>query len=105
MDRNRNAVTLAGTLIAVDNLRYTPAGLPLASFKLAHESVQNEAGVQRKVECEIDGIAIGDLAPAIAAEKSGNRVILHGFLARKDRMNPKLILHLTHIEKDHTHAT
>jgi len=98
---NANAVTLTGTLLAVEPLRHTPAGLPLVGFKLAHESEQSEAGMMRKVMCEIDGVAIGESAAAVATHKPGEIVNVSGFLARKDRTNPKLILHITHIEKDH----
>ena len=97
---NANAVTLTGTFVAIEPLRHTPAGLPLVSFKLAHASEQTEAGLPRKVTCEIDGIAIGEPAATVSVHKPGDIVNVNGFLARKDRMNPKLILHIIHIEKD-----
>ena len=55
-----NAVTLAGTLAQVEPLRHTPAGLPLLQFRLAHKSVQSEAGFKRQVECEVSCVVLGE---------------------------------------------
>ena len=93
-----NAVTLAGTLAQVEPLRHTPAGLPLLQFKLAHKSVQIEAGFKRQVECEMSCVALGEIATALSREKAGAFVSVTGFLNRKNRMSAQLVLHATQTE-------
>jgi primosomal replication protein N len=93
-----NAVTLAGTLGHVEPLRHTPAGLPLLQFTLAHKSMQIEAGFKRQVECEMNCVALGELANELARKSAGTGVSVTGFLNRKNRMSAQLILHATRTE-------
>ncbi len=90
-----NKVALSGELSAIEPLRYTPAGIPLLSFKLMHKSRQTEAGLKRQVECEIGGVAMAEVAVAMARLKPGEAVKVNGFLNRKNRMSSQLILHVT----------
>ena len=90
-----NEVALSGELAAIEPLRYTPAGIPLLSFKLSHKSRQMEAGLKRQVECEMGGVAMADAALAMAGFKPGQTVKVSGFLNRKNRMSAQLILHVT----------
>ncbi len=48
-----NRLTLDATLTQRGDLRYTPAGIPAIDSTLHHQSVQQEAGGERKVECEV----------------------------------------------------
>ena len=93
-----NAVTLTGMLAEAEPLRHTPAGLPLLQFRLAHRSVQVEAGFRRQVECEVTCIAMGEAATALSRVKSGAGVRATGFLNRKNRMSAQLVLHATQTE-------
>ena len=61
-----NEVALAGELTAIEPLRYTPAGVALINFRLLHRSQQKEAGVKRQVECEINGVAMAEVAKAMS---------------------------------------
>ena len=88
-------MALSGELAAMEPLRYTPAGIPLLSFKLMHRSRQTEAGLKRQVECEMGGIAMADVAVAMSRLKPGQTVQVSGFLNRKNRMSAQLILHVT----------
>ena len=90
-----NEVALAGELTAIEPLRYTPAGVPLISFKLLHRSQQIEAGLKRQVECEMSGVAMAEVAKAMSGLKIGQAVRVTGFLNRKNRMSAQLILHAT----------
>ena len=90
-----NEIALSGELTAVEPLRYTPAGIPVLDFKLAHRSQQREAGVKRQVECEMGGVAMAEVAMAMARWKPGQPVRVSGFLNRKNRMSAQLILHAT----------
>jgi len=90
-----NEVALSGELTAIEPLRYTPAGIPLLSFKLKHQSRQVEAGLKRQVECEMGGVAMAEVAVAMSRLKPGQAVRMSGFLNRRNRMSTQLILHVT----------
>ena len=55
-----NKLAISGQVILLDELRYTPAGLPLLSFVISHVSEAEEAGLKRKVVCEIKAVVIGE---------------------------------------------
>ena len=101
-----NAVSLTGQLAGVEPLRHTPAGLPLLNFKLAHRSMQVEAGFRRQVECELACVALGDAATQLSSVKAGVDVRVTGFLNRRNRMSAQLVLHATQTEllKDTNHG-
>ena len=88
-------MALSGELAAIEPLRYTPAGIPRVSFRLTHRSLQTEAGLKRQVECEMGGVAMADVAVAMARLKPGQAVRVSGFLNRKNRLSAQLILHVT----------
>ena len=89
---------MSGELAQIEPLRHTPAGIPLINFKLLHRSQQVEAGYKRQVECEISGVAVGDVAVAMSRLKTGQSVRVSGFVNRKNRMSAQLILHATRAE-------
>ena len=64
-------------------LRRTPAGIPVASCVLAHESKQVEAGLVREVSVEVQAVALGDLAAVLAGGGSWDALRATGFLAAK----------------------
>ncbi len=92
-----NRLTLDATLIARDDLRYTPAGIPAIDCTLTHSSVQAEAGGGRRVECELHAVAFGDAARALARVQAGSELRCEGFLARRYRTGVTLALHITNI--------
>jgi primosomal replication protein N len=93
-----NAVTLAGALAHVEPLRHTPAGLPLLQFRLAHKSLQIEAGFKRQVECEVNCVALGEAATRLSRLKAGVELSVTGFLNRKNRLSAQLVLHANQTE-------
>ena len=93
-----NRLTLAGTLTARDALRYTPAGVPIVSFRVAHASQQNEAGAERQVEMEMACVAVEELARLIVAAPLGAGVVTTGFIARKGKSSRQVVLHVTELE-------
>ena len=93
-----NEVALSGELIALEPLRYTPAGVPVVGFRLLHRSRQVEAGVGRQVECDISGVALGEAALALSGLRIGNAVKVSGFLNRRNRTSAQLVLHANGIE-------
>ena len=89
---------LSGLVVGLEAIRYTPAGIPLLSFVLQHASEQIEAGLKRKVECEVNAVAIGDLAKTNV--HIGDNIKAKGFLAKRSAKSTQLVLHIEqlHIE-------
>jgi len=94
-----NEVAMTGELAGIEPLRYTPAGVPVLDFRLAHRSQQMEAGIKRQVECELNGLALGEVAKVMAGLQPGQAVRIRGFLDRKNRMSAQLVLHATNAER------
>jgi len=80
-----NQLTLCATLENKEPLRYTPAGVPVLNFRLVHQSEQIEAGRPRRVDCELAGVAIGDVATKLAKLEPTQEMQFTGFLATKRR--------------------
>ncbi len=97
MDRS-NRVTLSGQLAARDALRYTPAGVAMLGFSVAHQSRQTEAGADRDVGIEMACVAVEAEAKAIASAPLGIGLKLAGFLAPKGKHSRQLVLHVNEIE-------
>jgi primosomal replication protein N len=91
-----NKLAISGQVIQIDDLRYTPAGLPLLRFVIKHDSEDIEAGYKRKVECEIKAVAIGDLANTNI--KLGIKLNALGFIAKQSAKSTQLVLHIKKIE-------
>ena len=91
-------MVLGGELSAVEALRHTPAGVPLMSFSIAHRSTQTEAGIGRRVECEVPGLALGAAALALSAQRPGAKVRVSGFLTQRGRASRQLVVHVNEVE-------
>lgn len=87
---------LSGVAIGLQPIRYTPAGIPLLSFVLQHASEQIEAGLKRKVECEVNAVALGELAKTNI--QLGSSVKIKGFLAKRSAKSTQLVLHILAIQ-------
>jgi primosomal replication protein N len=85
-------------VIAREELRYTPAGVPVLNFRLAHRSQQTEAKHARAVELEALAVAIGEVAQRLAALPEGQRLTLTGFLANRSRRSTQVVLHVNEFE-------
>jgi primosomal replication protein N len=94
-----NTLVIYGVVLSLEPIRYTPAGIPLLSFVLQHASEQVEAGFKRKVECEVNAVALGDLAKINI--QIGDNIKAKGFLAKRSAKSTQLVLHIEqlHIEK------
>ena len=82
----------------MQSLRYTPAGIPVVEFRLAHASERAEAGAVRKVHAEIDAVAFESQARLLAAGPIGRQLKAEGFLCARNRRSRKPVLHVTNIE-------
>ena len=94
-----NRLTLDATLAQRDDLRYTPAGIPALDCTLVHTSVQDEAGGQRKVECELHAVAFADVAMKLSRSTVGSELRCEGFLARRYRTGVTVAMHITRIDE------
>jgi len=97
-DPGLNELRLDARVAELLPLRRTPAGVPIASCVLAHESKQIEAGLSRDVSVEVQAVAVGDLAGVLAAARPGVAVRIGGFLAAKSLRSRSPVLHLNTIE-------
>ncbi len=70
----------------------------MLKFRLQHDSVQTEAGGERKVSFEIAAVAFEREAKLLASAKLGSSVKVNGFLAARSRSSRAPLLHATQIE-------
>ena len=92
---------LSGLVIGMQPVRYTPAGIPLLSFTLQHTSEQSEAGLKRKVECEVNAVALGSIADQFQKQhiQIGDHIKAKGFLAKRSAKSTQLVFHIEQLEK------
>lgn len=93
-----NRLVLSGEVTEVAELRYTPAGIPLLAFTVKHASQQNEAGMNRQVECEVPAVAMAKMAEQAKGLKLGSHARVAGFLAKRSLNSRQLILHVNELE-------
>ncbi|EAR23339.1 primosomal replication protein N [Nitrococcus mobilis] len=101
-DSHVNVVTLTGALVAPAELRYSPAGIPIARFLLEHFSEQSEAGAHRPVRLRIGVRASGQpLAEALQGVSAGTCLRVVGFLIRSRQRSGEypLIISASQIER------
>jgi primosomal replication protein N len=94
-----NQLKVVATVVEKSVLRYTPAGIPIATATLKHDSKQEQAGGQRQVEFEIAAIAAGEISKRFLGIELGVSMIFTGFLARKNRNSKSLVFHVTEFQK------
>ncbi|MEO8849057.1 MAG: primosomal replication protein N [Casimicrobiaceae bacterium] len=93
-----NRFTLDAKLAQRDDLRFTPAGIPVLQMTLSHTSMQAEAGGERKVECELAAIAFADVARKLATIALGAQLSCEGFIARRFRTGMTVALHISRFD-------
>jgi len=91
-----NKLVIQAEVVKIEPLRYTPAGIPLLSVVLRHVSEQIEAGMKRKVECEVNAVVLGDLA--LKGLKQGVQILAQGFLAKRSLKSTQLVMHINDIK-------
>ena len=87
---------ISGVVLSIEPIRYTPAGIALLSFVLQHASEQIEAGLKRKVECEVNAVAMGNLANHPIQQ--GSLIKVKGFLAKRSAKSNHLVLHVEQLQ-------
>ena len=81
-----------------DVIRYTPAGIPVVTAKLQHQSEQAEAGIKRLVEFEITAFAAGEISGRLNRAGLGEMFKFTGFMARRNRNSKSLVFHIVDFE-------
>jgi len=89
-----NQLKVVAKVVEKSVLRYTPAGIPIATATLTHDSKQEQAGGQRQVEFEVSAIAAGEISKRFLDIELGIAMIFTGFLARKNRNSKSLVFHV-----------
>jgi len=92
-----NRFVVDGELVELDELRYTPAGIARITLKIRNVSTQQEAGMQRQVQCDIPALAFGDAAKQASLLQAGRRVKAEGFLAQRSLRIAQLVMHIDNI--------
>ncbi|MDE2428198.1 MAG: primosomal replication protein N [Burkholderiales bacterium] len=93
-----NQLKVRAKVVEKAPLRYTPAGIPVASALLMHQSQQIEAKAGRLVEFEIQALAAGEISSRFDSLAMDVDVEFTGFLARKNRNSKSLVFHVTDFE-------
>ncbi len=94
----RNEVVIDGRLLKRSVVRYTPAGTPAVDLLIGHSSIQHEAGGPREARCEIEAVALGDMALALSAARLNRSLRVGGFLAQRSLGNRRLVLHVVSMD-------
>ncbi|HLV29146.1 MAG TPA: primosomal replication protein N [Burkholderiaceae bacterium] len=96
-----NRILLTASVIELQPLRYTPAGVPALELTLEHESEVQEAGQTRRVAFQARAIALGNTAHHLADVPLGARLDLEGFLAAARKGSSRLVLHIQKAERSY----
>ena len=94
-----NLLVIDGEVIQIETLRYTPAGIALMSFVVRHLSEQVEAGMQRRVECDVNAMVMGPLAEKSQSIKVGELIKVSGFIAKRSLKSTQLVMHINTLDK------
>ncbi|PMS30826.1 restart primosome assembly protein PriB [Trinickia symbiotica] len=93
-----NRLQLTASVIEREPLRYTPAGVPIASCTLQHRTEVVEAGIARLVELTMPALAAGAASGKLESCEMGVETLFTGFLAKKSRNARTLVFHITELQ-------
>ncbi|HEV3104660.1 MAG TPA: primosomal replication protein N [Trinickia sp.] len=93
-----NRLQLMASVIEREPLRYTPAGMPIASCTLQHRGEVVEAGIVRQIEMTMPALAAGVASGRLESCEMGVETLFTGFLAKKSRNARTLVFHITELQ-------
>ncbi len=93
-----NRLQLTASVVEREPVRYTPAGVPIASCTLHHRAEVVEAGITRQVELTMEAVAAGEASGFIESCAMGVEALFTGFLAKKHRNARTLVFHITEMQ-------
>ena len=85
-------------MVQVQNLRYTPAGVPVVNLVLEHESTQTELDTPRLVKLQLKAVAFGSLAETLSRQGLESVLRFQGFLANA-RNGKGVVFHIQSFSK------
>ena len=94
-----NHLVLSASIIEVEPLRYTPAGLPALNLRLEHGSEISEAGLLRQVKVSVKSVALGSVAEQLVIQDIGSKGVFKGFLA-SPRGGKGVVFHIQEFVKE-----
>lgn len=87
-----NQLEISGLITKISRPRYSPTGVPHQKLMLQHQSKQQEAGVDRVVECMLEIQFSGDAFQVQTQHlQEGQRIKVSGFLTKKSHREPNQI--------------
>jgi primosomal replication protein N len=93
-----NRLQLTASVVEREPVRYTPAGVPIASCTLHHRTEVVEAGIARQVELTMQAVAAGEASGQLENCQMGVEALFTGFLAKKHRNARTLVFHITALQ-------
>ena len=91
-----NEYSLFGEIIYLESMRFTPAGIPVLSFRIRSKSEQSEAGLKKIVNVDIESVVIGELANHDL--RVGKKFSFFGFFDKRSKKSSHLVFHITQIK-------
>ncbi len=88
-----NLLRLHASIVEVEPLRFTPAGVPALNLQLDHTSELIEAGSKRTVKLTLKAVALGVVSERLAMQKLGSSWNFSGFLSNSAK-GKSLIFHI-----------
>ncbi len=85
-------------VLEVQNLRYTPAGIPVLNLLLEHESSVTEMDAPRRVKLQVRAVAFGVLAETLSRQALASVCRFAGFMAHA-RNGKGLVFHIQDFSK------
>jgi len=93
-----NQLQLLAAVVQVQNLRYTPAGIPVINLVLEHESTLAELDTPRLVKLQLKAVAFGTQAETLSRQGLESVCRFHGFLANA-RNGKGVVFHIQDFSK------
>ncbi|WP_133648973.1 primosomal replication protein N [Paraburkholderia flava] len=93
-----NRLQLKASVVERETVRYTPAGVPIASCTLHHRAEVVEAGITRQIELTMQAVAAGEASGKLENCAMGVETLFTGFLAKKSRNAKTLVFHITELQ-------
>lgn len=93
-----NQLCLTASVVQVQNLRYTPAGIPAINLVLEHESVVTELDTPRTVKLQLRAVAFGVMAETLSRQGLESVCEFQGFLGNA-RNGKGVVFHIQAFSK------
>ncbi|MFP5324051.1 MAG: primosomal replication protein N [Gammaproteobacteria bacterium] len=89
---------MTASVVQVQNLRYTPAGIPALNLVLEHESMVTELDTPRTVKLQVKAVAFGAMAETLSRQGLDSVCRFEGFLGNA-RNGKGVVFHIQAFSK------